>query len=109
MRTTHAESLESLGGTQLVDEAAGAALANPVASFTPTGLGPDGSGPRVAVVPTGTGDQVNGGVGSGRNMPGVVKVYPGTSFTSGSTADPSGGQVLSPFNDADLAHGAFVG
>jgi hypothetical protein len=100
--------VEVLDGPQLVDSGAVAALASPVASFTPTGLGPNGAGLRAAVVPTGTGDQVNVVVGSGRNVVGMVKVYPGTGFTSGSTTEPTGGQALSPFNEADLADGAFV-
>ena len=101
--------VEVLSGAQLVNAGAVSTLANPVALFTPTGLGPSGSGVRVAVAPTGTGDQVNVVVGAGRNMPGVAKVYPGTGFTSGSTSEPSGGQFLSPFGGGALTDGIFVG
>jgi hypothetical protein len=65
--------VEVLSGSQLVNDGAVAAIANPVALFTPTGLGPDGAGLRVAVAATGVGDQVNVVVGTGRNMPGLVK------------------------------------
>jgi hypothetical protein len=64
---------------------------------------------RVAVAGTGVGDQVNVVVGAGRNMPGVAKVYPGTGFTSGSTSEPTGGQLLSPFGGGALTDGIFVG
>ena len=101
--------VEVLSGEQIVNEGAVAALANPVALFTPTGLGPDGSGMRVAVAGNGLMDQVNVVVGAGRNMPGVVKIYPGTGFTSGSTSEPSGGQFLSPFGGGALTDGIFVG
>ena len=80
-----------------------------VANFAPTGLGPDGAGLRVAVAATGVGDQVNVVVGAGRNMPGVAKVDPGTSFTTGSTSEPTGGQFLNPDDGADLGDGIFVG
>ena len=80
-----------------------------VANFAPTGLGPDGAGLRVAVAATGVGDQVNVVVGAGRNMPGVAKVYPGTSFTNGSTTEPTGGQLLDPFGGGALTDGIFVG
>jgi hypothetical protein len=63
----------------------------------------------VAVAATGIGDHVNLVVGAGRNMPGVAKVYPGTGFTSGSTSEPTGGQLISPYNNAVLADGIFVG
>jgi hypothetical protein len=101
--------VEVLSGEQIVNEGAVAALANPVALFTPTGLGPDGSGMRVAVAGNGLGDQVNVVVGAGRNMPGLVKIYPGTGFTSGSTSELSGGQFLSPFGGGALTDGIFVG
>jgi hypothetical protein len=101
--------VEVLSGVQIVNSGAVAAIANPVALFTPTGLGPDGSGMRVAVAATGVGDQVNVVVGAGRNMPGLAKVYPGTGFTSGSTSEPTGGQLLDPFGGGTLTDGIFVG
>jgi hypothetical protein len=101
--------VEVLSGEQIVSEGAVAAIANPVANFVPTGLGPDGSGMRVAVVATGVGDQVNVVVGAGRNMPGLVKVYPGSGFTGGSTTEPTGGQLLNPDNGTVLTDGIFVG
>ena len=101
--------VEVISGAQLLNDGAVSAIANPVALFTPSGLGPDGSGMRVAVAASGVGDQVNVVVGAGRNMPGVVKVYPGTGFTSGSTNEPTGGQLLNPYNGDILADGIFVG
>ena len=101
--------VEVLSGAQIVNDGALAAIANPVALFTPTGLGPDGSGVRVAAAGSGVGDQVNVVVGTGRNMPGLVKVYPGTGFTSGSTSEPTGGQLLDPFGGGSLTDGIFVG
>jgi hypothetical protein len=101
--------VEILSGEQIVNDGAVSAIANPVALFTPTGLGPDGSGMRVAVAPTGIGDQVNVVVGAGRNMPGVAKVYPGSGFTSGSTTEPTGGQLIIPFGGDPLTDGIFVG
>ena len=103
------DEVEILSGEQLVNEGAMSAIANPVALFTPTGLGSSGSGLRVAVAATGVGDQVNVVVGTGRNLPGLVKVYPGTGFTSGSTSEPTGGQLLDPFGGGTLADGIFVG
>jgi hypothetical protein len=61
------------------------------------------------VAASGVGDQVNVVVGAGKNMPGVVKVYPGTSFTSGMTTEPTGGQILNPYNGTALTDGIFVG
>jgi hypothetical protein len=101
--------VEVLSGQQIVSEGAVASIANPVANFTPTGLGPNGAGLRVAVDPTGVGDQVNVVVGTGRNLPGLAKVYAGTSFTSGSTSEPTGGQLLDPFGGGSLTDGIFVG
>jgi len=101
--------VEVLSGQEIVSEGAVAAIANPVANFVPTGLGPDGSGMRVATATTGVGDQVNVVVGAGRNMPGLVKIYPGTGFTNGSTSEPSGGQLLDPFGGGALTDGIFVG
>ncbi len=101
--------VEVLSGQQIVNEGAVAAIANPVALFTPTGLGSSGSGERVAVAASGVGDQVNVVVGAGKNMPGVVKVYPGTSFTNGMTTEPTGGQILNPYNGTALTDGIFVG
>ncbi len=101
--------VEVISGTQIINQGAIAALANPVANFVPTGLGPDGSGMRVAVAATGVGDQVNVVLGTGRNMSGLVKVYPGSGFTSGSTSEPTGGQILNPDNGTALTDGVFVG
>ena len=101
--------VEVLSGEQIVNQGALAAIANPVANFVPTGLGPDGSGLRVAVAATGVGDDVNVVVGAGRNMPGLVKVYPGSGFTSGSTSEPTGGQLITPFGGGALTDGIFVG
>jgi hypothetical protein len=39
----------------------------------------------------------------------LQKVYPGTGFTSGSTSELTEGQLISPYNDAALADGIFVG
>ena len=101
--------VEVISGAQIVNSGAVAAIANPVALFTPTGLGPDGSGVRVAAAGSGVGDQVNVVVGAGRNMPGLAKVYSGTGFTSGSTSEPTGGQILDPFGGGTLTDGIFVG
>ena len=101
--------VEVLSGEQIVNDGAVAAIDNPVALFVPTGLGPDGSGMRVAVADSGYKDQVNVAVGAGRNMAGVAKIYPGTGFTSGSTSEPTGGQLLSPFGGGVLTDGIFVG
>jgi hypothetical protein len=101
--------VEVLSGQQIVSQGAVASIADPVANFTPTGLGGGGAGLRVAAVPTGVGDQVSVVVGTGRNLPGLVKVYAGTSFTSGSTSEPSGGQLINPDDGANLADGIFVG
>ena len=101
--------VEILSGTELVNDGGAAALANPIANFVPTGLGPDGSGIRVAVAPIGIGDEVNVIVSSGRNMAAAAKVYPVTGFTNGSTSEPTGGQLLSPFGGAALTDGVFVG
>ena len=101
--------VEVISGAQLLSDGAVSAISNPVTLFSPTSLGPDGSGMRVAVAASGVGDQVNVVVGAGRNMPGVVKVYPGTGFTSGSTSEPTGGQLLNPYNGDILADGIFVG
>jgi hypothetical protein len=101
--------VEVLGGQQLVTQGAVAAIASPAALFTPTDLGPSGSGMRVAVAASGVGDQVNVAVGAGKNMAGVVKVYPGISFSEGDSSEPTGGQVLSPYEGTDLADGIFVG
>jgi len=72
-------------------------------------LGTGGSGLRVAAAPSGVEDQVNVAVASGRGMSGTVKAYPGTGFTSGSTSEPTGGQLLNPFGTATLTDGVFVG
>lgn len=93
----------------MVNDGALAAIANPVALFTPIGLGPDGSGLRVAAVASGVGDQVNVVIGAGRDMPGLAKVYPSSGFTSGSTSEPTGGELLNPFGGAILTDGIFVG
>ena len=82
-------------------------LANPIARFSPTGLGGDGSGARVAVASTGNGSQVNVVVGTGKRALGVAKVYPGTSFTNGMTTEPAGGKVL--VNSSILVDGIYVG
>jgi hypothetical protein len=101
--------VEVLSGAQMVNDGALAAIANPVALFTPIGLGPDGSGLRVAAVASGVGDQVNVVIGAGRDMPGLAKVYPSSGFTSGSTSEPTGGELLNPFGGAILTDGIFVG
>ncbi len=101
--------VEVLSGMQLLNDGALAAIANPVALFTPIGLGPDGSGLRVAAAASGVGDQVNVVVGAGRNMPGLAKVYPSSGFTSGSTSEPTGSELLNPFGGAILTDGIFVG
>ena len=82
-------------------------LTSPLARFTPTGLGGDGSGARVSTVRTGAGSQVNVVVGAGKNQAGASKVYPGASFTNGMTTEPTGGMVLT--NGGALADGIFVG
>ena len=97
-----------VSGQQLLTEGAITALASPLAQFVPTGLGPNGSGLRVGVTTNADGTAFVV-VGAGKNMPGVVKVYPGSGFTSGSTIEPTGGQLLSPYNGATLADGIFVG
>jgi len=99
--------VEVLSGSVLVNQGATAALANPVALFTPSGLGPNGAGLRVAAIPSGAGDRVNVAVGTGRNRDGLVQVYPGTSF--GGTGEPGGSQVLDPFGGIALTDGIFVG
>ncbi len=101
--------VEVLSGTQLLNDGAVQAIANPVSAFTPSDLGPAGAGLRVAVAASGVGDQVNVVVGTGRLMPGLAEVYPGTGFTSGTTTEPTGGQLLSPFSDEALTDGVFVG
>jgi uncharacterized repeat protein (TIGR01451 family) len=102
--------VEILSGEQLVNQGALMAIATPVALFSPTGaLGTGGSGLRVAAAPSGVEDQVNVAVASGRGMSGTVKAYPGTGFTSGSTSEPTGGQLLNPFGTATLTDGVFVG
>ena len=98
-----------VNGNRIVTRGAVFALANPLARFTPSGLGPDGAGLRVAVARTGIGSQVNVVVGAGRNMPGLVKVYPGSSFAVGSTTEPVGGMLLTPFGSEVLTDGVFVG
>jgi hypothetical protein len=101
--------VEVLSGSQLINTGAVAAIASPVALFTPTGMGPNGAGLRVAAVPSGSGDQVNVAIGTGRSLPGLVKVYQGTGFTSGSTSEPSSGQLITPFGGEPLTDGIFVG
>jgi len=101
--------VEVLSGEQLVNDGAVASIANPVANFVPTGLGPNGSGIRVAAVPTGVSDDVNVVIGAGRNMPGLVKAYPSSGFTSGSTSEPTEGQIIDPFGGGLLTDGIFVG
>ncbi len=101
--------VEVLSGSQLLNDGAVQAIANPVSMFTPSGLGSSGAGLRVAVAASDVGDQVNVVVGTGRDEPGLVNVYPGTGFTSGTTTEPTGGQLLSPFSDVALTDGVFVG
>ena len=82
-------------------------LTNPLARFTPSGMGGEGSGSRVAVARNGIGNQVNVVVGTGKGQAGVAKVYPGTSFTNGMTTEPAGGSVLTSVGV--LEDGIFVG
>jgi len=100
--------VEVLSGASLVSQGAVATLANPVAQFTPSGLGADGAGLRVAAIPTGNGDQVNVAAGTGRDREGQIQIYPGTSFGKG-TGEPGGSQLLDPFGTTTLADGIFVG
>ena len=72
-------------------------------------FGPDAAGLRVIVARTGIGSQVNVVVGAGRSLPGLVKVYPGSSFAVGSTTEPAGGMLLTPFGSEVLTDGVFVG
>ena len=101
--------VEVLSGPQLISEGMTASNADPVAVFTPTGLGPNGQGLRVAVATSGVGDQVNVVVSTGRTMPGLAKVYAGASFTSGTATEPTGGQLIDPFGGGTLTDGVFVG
>jgi hypothetical protein len=100
--------VEVISGSAIVNQGAVAALANPVALFTPSDLGASGAGVHVAAVPSGNGDQVNVAVGTGRGRTGQVQIYPGTGFGMG-TGEPSGSQLLDPFGTATLADGIFVG
>ncbi len=100
--------VEVLSGSTLVNQGATAAIANPIALFTPSGLGSNGAGLRVAAVPSGNGDQVNVAAGTGRGRTGMVQLYPGTSFGAG-TGEPAGSQLLDPFGTSALADGIFVG
>ena len=99
--------VEVISGSQIVNDGAVAAITNPVAEFAPSDLGSDGAGTRVAVIPSGTGDQVNVAVGTGRDRAGLVQVYPGTGFSG--AGEPSGSQLLNPFSGAVLTDGIFVG
>jgi hypothetical protein len=101
--------VEVLNGPTLVYQGAVAAVGSPVALFTPAALATGGSGLRVAAVPSGIGDQVNVAAATGRRLPGRVEVYPGAAFTAGTTTEPAGGQVLTPFGTGALADGVFVG
>jgi hypothetical protein len=100
--------VEVISGAALVGQGAVAAITSPVASFTPSGLGANGAGLRVATVPTGNGDQVNVAAGTGRGRVGQVQVYLGTSFGMG-TGEPGGSQLLDPFGGSVLTDGVFVG
>jgi hypothetical protein len=97
-----------ISGQQLVTEGAMEAIANPVAQFTPNWFGANGSGTRVGVVASGVGDQVNVVAATGRAMPGMVEVYPGTGFTDGSLSEPSGGQIYHLPTGVGLTDGIFV-
>jgi hypothetical protein len=97
-----------VSGQKLVTQGAMAALASPVARFTPTGLGGDGSGLRVGVTTNadGTGFLT---VGSGRRLSGLAKAYALSGIATGTTTEPAGGTLLSPVGGTVLADGVFVG
>jgi hypothetical protein len=96
-----------ISGPALLASGAVPAIANPIARFSPSTLGPDGSGVRPAVTDVDGDGRADVVVGAGRNHPGLARVYLGAGI--GGPAEPGGSQLLDPFGSAALADGVYVG
>jgi len=96
-----------VSGQVLTSQGAVAAIGSPVARFTPSDLGPDGAGVRVAVTNADGDGRADVVVGAGRGRAGLARVYLGKTLAG--TTEPGGSQRLDPFGGAVLADGVYVG